>query len=166
MNSYNKNFFSILGCDSSDNETDSDSDNETNNSSIEANSLSMKNLKRLITSIVFGSFLVAANYSEQAKASAREVRVYSGRHYNTDRQVFKKFSKETGIKVRLIEATGISLVERLKREGSNSNADLILLVDAARITIAAKSGLLQTYRSSKLEKEVPKQYRDMVIKTI
>ena len=46
---------------------------------------------------------------------AQEVRVYSGRHYNTDRQVFKRFSEKTGIKVRLIEATGISLVERRGR---------------------------------------------------
>ena len=68
-----------------------------------------------------------------AAVGAQEVRVYSGRHYNTDRQVFKRFSEKTGIKVRLIEATGISLVERLKREGSNSKADVILLVDAARI---------------------------------
>ena len=48
-------------------------------------------------------------------AQAREVRIYSGRHYNTDRQVFKKFSEETGIKIRLIETTGISVIERLKR---------------------------------------------------
>ncbi len=91
---------------------------------------------------------------------SKEVRIYSGRHYNTDRQVYKKFSKETGIRVRLIEATGISLVERLKREGSNSNADIILLVDAARISNAAKSGLLQSYRSNLLDKEVPQDYRD------
>lgn len=93
-------------------------------------------------------------------AKGREVRVYSGRHYNTDRQIYKKFSEETGIKVRLIEATGISLVERLKREGKNSKADIILLVDAARIHNAAKAGLLQTYRSTKLDKEVPAKYRD------
>ena len=91
---------------------------------------------------------------------AKEVRVYSGRHYNTDRQIYKQFSKETGIRVRLIEATGISLVERLKREGENSNADIILLVDAARISNAAKSGLLQSYRSPLLDKEVPADYRD------
>ena len=98
--------------------------------------------------------------SHTGMVKAKEVRIYSGRHYNTDRQIYKRFSKETGIRVRLIEATGISLVERLKREGKNSNADLILLVDAARISNAAKEGLLQTYRSDKLDKEVPKIYRD------
>lgn len=93
-------------------------------------------------------------------SSAREVRVYSGRHYNTDRQVFKTFSEKTGIKVRLIEATGISLVERLKREGSKSKADVILLVDAARINNAAEAGLLRSIQSTQLEKQIPSLYRD------
>jgi iron(III) transport system substrate-binding protein len=91
---------------------------------------------------------------------AKEVRVYSGRHYNTDRQVFKKFSENTGIKVRLIEATGITLIERLKREGKNSNADVILLVDAARINNAAKEGLLAPIQSEQIKKNVPARYRD------
>ena len=91
---------------------------------------------------------------------AREVRVYSGRHYNTDRKVFKTFSEKTGIKVRLIEATGISLVERLKREGAKSKADVILLVDAARINNAAEAGLLKSIQSKQLEKDVPSLYRD------
>ena len=93
-------------------------------------------------------------------SSAREVSVYSGRHYNTDRQVFKTFSEKTGIKVRLIEATGISLVERLKREGSKSKADVILLVDAARINNAAEAGLLRSIQSNQLEKQIPSLYRD------
>ena len=91
---------------------------------------------------------------------SKEVRVYSGRHYNTDRQVFKKFSENTGIKVRLIEATGITLIERLKREGKNSNADVILLVDAARINNAAKEGLLAPIQSEQIKKNVPARYRD------
>ncbi len=116
------------------------------------------NLRRTFASSVLATLSVVA--VAPAFSLAGEVRVYSGRHYNTDRQIYKKFAAETGIKVRLIEATGISLVERLKREGRNSKADLILLVDAARISNAAQSGLLQSYRSSKLESEVPKQYRD------
>ena len=91
---------------------------------------------------------------------SKEVRVYSGRPYNTDRQVFKKFSENTGIKVRLIEATGITLIERLKREGKNSNADVILLVDAARINNAAKEGLLAPIQSEQIIKNVPARYRD------
>jgi len=119
----------------------------------------MNLIKRCLTTALASSLLVSSGLS-QAEASEREVRIYSGRHYNTDKQIYKKFAEETGIKIRLIEATGISLVERLKREGSNSKADVILLVDAARISNAAKNGLLQTYRSSKLDKDVPIEYRD------
>ena len=87
------------------------------------------------------------NVNTPVNSTEKEVKVYSGRHYNTDRSVYKKFAEETGIKVRLIEAAGISLIERLKREGKNSQADLILLVDAARITNAAKAGFCLLYTS-------------------
>jgi len=100
------------------------------------------------------------NLNIPADSTQKEVKVYSGRHYNTDRGVYKKFAEETGIKVRLIEAAGVSLIERLKREGKNSQADLILLVDAARITNAAKLGLLQSIDSASLENDVPIGLKD------
>ena len=109
--------------------------------------------------VLAGLCLVAPLFG-YAAVSAQEVRVYSGRHYNTDRQVFKRFNETTGIKVRLIEATGISLVERLKREGSNSKADVIILVDAARINDAADAGLLQPIQSNTLKANIPARYRD------
>ena len=118
----------------------------------------MQKLKKLFYSALTFTFLV--NLNMPANSTEREVKVYSGRHYNTDRGVYKKFAEETGIKVRLIEAAGISLIERLKREGKNSQADLVLLVDAARITNAAKAGLLQSIDSPSLESDVPDGLKD------
>ena len=118
----------------------------------------MQKFKKLFFTALASSFLV--NVSLPSYSTDREVKVYSGRHYNTYRDIYKKFAEETGIKVRLIEAAGISLIERLKREGKNSQADLILLVDAARITNAAKLGLLQKIESSSLEKDVPVGLKD------
>jgi len=118
----------------------------------------VQNLKKLFYSALTCTFLLNANLP--ANSTGKEVRVYSGRHYNTDRSIYKKFSEETGIKVRLIEAAGISLIERLKREGKNSQADLILLVDAARITNAAEAGLLQKVESKSLENDVPIGLKD------
>ena len=118
----------------------------------------MQNFKKLLYSALTCTFLLNVNIP--VNATEKEVRVYSGRHYNTDRAVYKKFAEETGIKVRLIEAAGISLIERLKREGKNSQADLILLVDAARITNAAKAGLLQSIDSDSLENDVPSGLKD------
>ena len=118
----------------------------------------MQKLKKLFYTALTCTFLINVNIP--VNSTEKEVKVYSGRHYNTDRSVFKEFAEKTGIKVRLIEASGISLIERLKREGKNSQADLILLVDAARITNAAKAGLLQPIGSSNLEKDVPIGLKD------
>ena len=118
----------------------------------------MQKFKKLFYSALSLTFLF--NFAPPVNSSEREVKVYSGRHYNTDREVYKKFAEETGIKVRLIEASGISLIERLKREGKNSQADVILLVDAARITNAANSDLLQIIQSSSLENDVPNGLKD------
>jgi len=118
----------------------------------------VKRLKKFFYTALTFSFLF--NLNIPANSTQREVKVYSGRHYNTDREVFKRFAEETGIKVRLIEAAGISLIERLKREGANSQADVILLVDAARITNAAKANLLQPINSESLTNDVPISLRD------
>ena len=118
----------------------------------------MQKLRKILYSALTFTFLI--NLNIPLNATEREVKVYSGRHYNTDREIYKKFAEETGIKVRLIEAAGISLIERIKREGKNSQADVILLVDAARITNAAKAGLLQSIESSNLEKDVPDGLKD------
>jgi len=118
----------------------------------------VQKLKKLFYSALTCTFLM--NINIPVNSTEKEVKVYSGRHYNTDRSVYKKFAEKTGIKVRLVEAAGISLIERLKREGKNSQADLILLVDAARITNAAKAGLLQPIQSSNLENDVPVGLKD------
>ena len=73
----------------------------------------MQKLKKLFYAVISCTFLMNVNIP--VNSTEKEVKVYSGRHYNTDRSVYKKFAEETGIKVRLIEAAGISLIERLKR---------------------------------------------------
>ena len=112
-------------------------------------------MNKALSGLTLASLLCAASVAE-----AREVRVYSGRHYNTDRAVFEGFTQKTGINVRVVEAKGMALVERLKREGSTSKADVILLVDAARINNAAQLDLLQPVASASLTSAVPSNYRD------
>ena len=85
--------------------------------------------------------------------------VYSGRHYNTDREFIKSLLKKQESKLGLLRLR-ISLIERLKRE--EILTDLILLVDAARITNAAKAGLLQSLDSKSLESDVPIGLKDKI----
>ena len=57
----------------------------------------MQKLKKLFYTALTCTFLMNVNIP--VNSTEKEVKVYSGRHYNTDRSVYKKFAEETGIKV-------------------------------------------------------------------
>ncbi len=86
--------------------------------------------------------------------------VYSGRHYNTDKELYRQFTARTGIKVNVLEAKDDALLERLKSEGKNSPADVLVLVDAARLDAATDQGLFRPTRSAALQRDVPANLRD------
>ena len=92
-------------------------------------------------------------------AQDKVLNIYSARHYQTDEQLYGTFTKETGIKINRIELGDGPLLERLKSEGDKSPADVILLVDAARLTRAADDGLFQPVKSETLNQRVPAQFR-------
>jgi iron(III) transport system substrate-binding protein len=93
-------------------------------------------------------------------AAADEVNVYSSRHYDSDRALYDAFTKETGIRVRLIEGNADQLIERIRNEGANSPADVFITVDAARLARAAEAGILQPFRSAVVESRIPAALRD------
>ncbi len=86
--------------------------------------------------------------------------MYSGRHYNTDKDLYRRFTERTGIRVKLLEGKDSALIERVRSEGANGRADVLVLVDAARLERAASAGLLQPVRSDALERDVPTALRD------
>ena len=85
--------------------------------------------------------------------------VYSGRHYNTDKELYKQFTDKTGIGINLLEAKDKVLLQRLEAEGDNSPADVLVLADAARLVKASGMGLYQPSTSNKLNAEVPANLR-------
>jgi iron(III) transport system substrate-binding protein len=91
---------------------------------------------------------------------AQEIGVYSGRHYNTDKELYRAFTAQTGIRVRLLEGKDDALIERLHSEGKRSPADVLVLVDAARLDRATDLGLFQPIRSTSLLRDVPVSLRD------
>ncbi|MCS6813095.1 MAG: Fe(3+) ABC transporter substrate-binding protein [Cyanobacteria bacterium] len=90
----------------------------------------------------------------------RVVNLYSARHYDTDTQLYESFTRKTGIKVNLVEAEADALIERIKSEGANSPADVLITVDAARLWRAADAGLFLPVRSASLSRLVPAEFRD------
>lgn len=90
----------------------------------------------------------------------RVVNVYSSRHYDTDRALYDGFTQATGIRVRLIEGDADQLIERIRNEGANSPADVLITVDAARLERARAAEILQPVRSQVLESRIPAHLRD------
>lgn len=89
-----------------------------------------------------------------------EVNVYSHRHYDTDKQLFKMFEEKTGIKVNVVKAEASALMERMQSEGKNSPADVLITVDAGGLFQAKDQGLLQSVQSDYLTKNIPEKLRD------
>jgi iron(III) transport system substrate-binding protein len=95
-----------------------------------------------------------------ATPSAGVVNVYSHRHYDTDRELFRRFTAETGIEVQVVTASADELITRLRNEGAASPADVLITVDAGRLHRAVTEGLLRPIRSEALDANVPAHLRD------
>ena len=88
------------------------------------------------------------------------VNVYSARHYDSDKDMFKAFEADTGIKVRLRESKGSTLLEAMKVEGESSPADLVIAADAGILYRFQTEGLLQSMSSEALETAIPAHFRE------
>lgn len=88
------------------------------------------------------------------------VNVYTHRHYEADDALFSKFTEETGIKVNIVNASADELIQRLETEGEDSNADILITVDAGRLYRAQSKDLLQPIRSETLERNIGKEFRE------
>jgi iron(III) transport system substrate-binding protein len=102
---------------------------------------------------------VAVLTAPAALAQDNVLNLYSARHYQTDEALYANFTKATGIKINRVDADDAGILVRLKSEGSASPADVILLVDAARLWRAEADGLFQPVKSEVLESRIPATLR-------
>ncbi len=103
-----------------------------------------------LTTLGFGSLAVADD----------ELVVYSSRKEHLTQALFEAFEQESGIHVTYQTGKEGPLVERLKQEGEQTPADLLLLVDAGNLWYAAEQGVLSPLESTTLTNHVPARYRD------
>ena len=94
------------------------------------------------------------------KETLKEVTVYTHRHYDTDQKLIKQFEEQTGIQVNVVNAKADELIQKMKTEGEQSPADVLITVDAGRLVRAKNEGLLQAAESSFLDKTIPANLRD------
>jgi iron(III) transport system substrate-binding protein len=114
-----------------------------------------------MTRPVLAAALAAAAFTAAAPTMAQEqvLNLYSARHYSTDEALYSNFTKATGIRINRVDADDAGILARLKAEGAASPADVVLLVDAARLYKGETEGLFKPVKSKLLEDAIPAQYR-------
>lgn len=103
--------------------------------------------------------VLAGTLAAGAAFAQGEVNVYTYREAKLIQPLFDAFTKDSGIKVNVISASS-GLEQRIKTEGANSPADVLLTVDIARLEDAVQNGITQPIKSAALDQVVPPQYRD------
>lgn len=102
--------------------------------------------------------IVLATLSTTASAADKVV-VYSSRIDELLKPVFELYAKKTGTSIEFITDKEAPLLARLKAEGQNTPADLLITVDAGNLWQAEQEGVLQPVESDKIAENIPPQYR-------
>ncbi|MGP4972124.1 extracellular solute-binding protein [Psychrobacter alimentarius] len=105
---------------------------------------------------------VAISDAADAKGDTENhtVTIYSSRNEQLIKPLLDRYTEKTGVKVELVTDSIGPLLARLKAEGQNTPADMLLTVDAGNLWQASQEGLLQPVASDILEANVPAKYRD------
>lgn len=110
-------------------------------------------MKKIIT-FVFSLILSSLVFATE------EVNVYTHRHYDTDKELFAQFEKETGIKVNVVKDKADKLIKRIEIEGKDSPADILITVDAGNLHDAKSKDIFQTINSDYLNNVIPSHLKD------
>lgn len=124
-------------------------------------------MKKLVMAVAVLTLITACkNESKHEHTSTADaakeqvVNVYTHRHYEPDQDIFKMFEDKTGIKVKVVNASADELIQKMKMEGQQSPADVLITVDAGRLSRAKDQDLLQSITSDILEKSIPDHLQD------
>jgi iron(III) transport system substrate-binding protein len=120
----------------------------------------MSGRRPVIFLIVLAAVAAAAALAVASGSRGDALVVYNGRSHYGGEEAFKRFEKETGIKVELFGGEATELYERLRSEGADTPADVLVTVDGANLWLAEKAGLLAPARSATIEHNVPAALRD------
>tara|TARA_Y100000590_G_scaffold243801_1_gene274047 strand:- start:1184 stop:2203 length:1020 start_codon:yes stop_codon:yes gene_type:complete len=104
-------------------------------------------------------FLISIFFSLVGISNANEVNIFSARHYDSDVQLYEKFTAKTGIKVNVVAGKDKALQKRIIEEGSDCQADLYITADAGRLGAFQLKGMFQKANSKDLKKAIPSNFR-------
>ncbi|HZH50350.1 MAG TPA: Fe(3+) ABC transporter substrate-binding protein [Microvirga sp.] len=109
--------------------------------------------------LLLGATVAGLTAGSSLSASAQELNLYTSREPGLIKPILDQFTKETGIKVNTVFVNN-GLEERVRTEGENSPADVILTVDIGRLQAAKDYGITQPVKLTALEETIPANYRD------
>lgn len=118
----------------------------------------MNKLPKIFTTLVLASALAGCGVQADPE---KIVNVYSERHYDVDQMIYDQFEAETGIRVNIIQSSGDDLIVRMKNEGADTSADMLIVADAGRLERAKAEDLLQAFSTNTLNNNVPSNLRDV-----
>jgi iron(III) transport system substrate-binding protein len=104
--------------------------------------------------------LMAAMVAFSTMATAQELVVYSARNEQLIKPLFDAYTKQTGVPIKFVTDKEGPLMERLRAEGVNTPADVLITVDAGNLWQASNLGLLQAIKSPTLTSNIPLHLRD------
>lgn len=114
---------------------------------------------------MFSRIMVAALLSlivlpTYASSKDNKIVVYSARKEHLIKPLFDLYTANTGVKIEYITGKAGVLLERLKAEGKNTPADMLITVDAGNLWHATQKGVLQPTQSDILDSAIPANLRD------
>jgi iron(III) transport system substrate-binding protein len=106
--------------------------------------------RRLLAIVIGGTVLLVAAFVGVVLAtsgsSSDELVLYSARSHYGEEKPFEDFAEEKGIDLTIRGGSASELYERLRSEGSNTPADVLITVDAANLWRAQEAGIIDSWK--------------------
>jgi iron(III) transport system substrate-binding protein len=106
--------------------------------------------RKLIWTVVAGTVLLVAAFVGVVLAtsgsSSEGLVLYSARSHYGEEKPFEDFAKKTGTDLTIRGGDASELYERLKAEGKNTPADVLITVDAANLWRAQHAGFIRSWK--------------------
>lgn len=105
-------------------------------------------------------YLILTTLFAPFASAHEELNVYSARKEAYIKPLLDQFAAQHNIEVNLVTDKADTLIERLRKEGKNTPADVLITTDAGRLFRAQKADLFQPITKTEINQRVPTQYQD------
>lgn len=146
----------LSACGNKETESKKESSKETVTSTEKATETTVKKTEKATETTT-----VTTTTEKQEVKLSGEVNLYTTRHYESDDEIFARFEKEYGVKVNVNKDKAGALIEKIKAEGENPQADLFITADAGNLAKAKAAGILEAVDSEILATNIPAKYHDV-----